>query len=108
MHGTVLKLLVKGQSYLEAGQLITFNLGDVNNAKMDNPIDPRFSGNYIITEIRHQVIKDEYKMTLGCAKDSVATSYGDVSQGVRMHRDGIHSANQSELQLEEIDGDIGR
>jgi len=106
VHGTALKLVVKGQSYLQAGQLITFNLGDVNSANTDNPNDPRFSGNYIITKIRHHVVKDEYKMILECAKDSVATSYGEVHQGVRMHRDGIHSANQSELQLEEIDGDI--
>ena len=47
-------------------------------------------------------------MHLECAKDSVATAYGEVSQGARMHRDGIHTANQSELQLEEIDYDIGR
>jgi len=106
VHGTALKLVIKGQSYLEVGQLITFNLGDVNNAKMDNPTDPRFSGNYIITKIRHQIVKDSYRMILACAKDSVATDYGDISRGVSVHGDGIHSANQSELQIEEIDGDI--
>ena len=108
VHGTALKLIVKGQSYIEAGQLITFNLADVNSANTDNPNDPRFSGNYIITKIRHKINKTQYKMHLECAKDSVATAYGEVSQGARMHRDGIHTANQSELQLEEIDYDIGR
>jgi hypothetical protein len=106
VHGTALRLVVKGQSYLQAGQLITFNLGDVNSANTDNPNDPRFSGNYIITKIRHQVTNNEYKMILACAKDSVATSYGEVHQGVRMHRDGIHRANKPGIQLEEIDGDI--
>ena len=106
-QGTALLLTVKGQSYIQAGDLITFNLTDVNTANTDNPNDPRFSGNYIITNVRHQVTNNQYRMNLECAKDSVATAYGEISQGVRMHRDGIHTANKTELQLEEIDGDIG-
>ena len=106
--GTALKLTVKGQSYLQPGNLITFHLKDVNSDKDSNsPTDPRFSGNYIITKIRHIVHLDDYKMILECAKDSVATSHDEVHQGVRMHRDGIHTANKSKLEIEEIDGDIG-
>ena len=41
----------------------------------ENPDDPRFSGNYIITKVRHHVTGEQYKMILECAKDSVATSY---------------------------------
>ena len=107
--GTALKLTVKGQSYLQPGNLIRFHLKDVNadNSNNDNPTDPRFSGNYIITKIRHIVHLDDYKMILECAKDSVATPHGEVHQGVRMHRDGIYSANRSKLQEEVIDSDIG-
>jgi hypothetical protein len=109
-HGTALILTVKGQSYLQAGHLITFNLADVNSANTDNPNDPRFSGNYIITKIRHHVTKDQYRMILECAKDSVATSYGELGDGYNGADAGfamnIHRANKSELQLEEIDGDI--
>ena len=105
---TALKLTVKGQSYLQPGNLIRFHLKDVNaDIDKDNPEDPRFSGNYIITKIRHMVHLEEYKMILECAKDSVATSYGEVHQGVRLHRDGIHKASKSKLQIEEIDSDIG-
>ena len=107
--GTALKLTVKGQSYLQPGNLIRFHLRDVNadNTNNDNPVDPRFSGNYIITKIRHIVHLEDYKMILECAKDSVATAYGEVHQGVRMHRDGIHTASKPKLQIEEIDSDIG-
>ena len=109
-HGTALILTVKGQSYLQAGHLITFNLADVNSANTDNPNDPRFSGNYIITKIRHHVTKDQYRMILECAKDSVATSYGELGDGYNGADAGfamnIHRANKSELQLEEIDSDI--
>ena len=110
VHGTALKLIIKGQSYIQAGDLITFSLADVNSANTENPNDPRFSGNYVITKIRHQVIKDAYRMVLECAKDSVATSYGELGDGYNGADAGfamnIHTANKSELQLEEIDGDI--
>ena len=106
--GTAVRMTVKGQSYLQPGNLIRFHLKDVNaDIDKDNPVDPRFSGNYIITKIRHIVHLEDYKMILECAKDSVATSYGEVHQGVRLHRDGIHKASKSKLQIEEIDSDIG-
>jgi len=107
-QGTVLKLTVQGQSQLEPGNLIRFNLKDVNgaNAKEADPTDPRFSGNYIITKIRHIVHLDDYKMILECAKDSVAKPQDSLSHGQRMHG-SVHTANRSELQIEEIDGPQG-
>ena len=102
MLGTALKLTVKGQSYLQPGNLIRFHLKDVNadNNSNDNPVDPYYSGNYVITKIRHIVHLEDYKMILECAKDSVATSYGSASQE-------IHTASKSSLEIEEIDSDIG-
>ncbi len=107
-HGTLLKLTVKGQSNLQAGDLIKFNLADVNadNKNNANPNDPRFSGHYVITKVRHQVTGDSYKMVLECAKDSVATGYQSPSIGLSLHGDGIHQTNQS-FSIEEIDSDIG-
>ena len=103
--------MIKGQSQVQAGQLITFNLGDVNSANTDNPNDPRFSGNYIITKVRHQVVKDQYRMILECAKDSVATEYGELGDGYNGADAGfamnIHKASKSSLEIEEIDSDIG-
>lgn len=106
IEGTSLLLTVKGQSYIQAGDLITFNLRDVNlDMNKENPDDPRFSGNYVITKVRHVVTGEQYKMILECAKDSVATAYQDLSLGQSLHG-GVHSTGKKTLQLEEIDGDI--
>ena len=102
-HGTVLKLTVQGQSQLQAGDLIRFNLKDVNSddSNQTNPNDPRFSGNYIITKIRHTVTGEYYKMILECAKDSVGTPYRESSRGQSLHG-SIHETKQS-FTKEDID-----
>ena len=105
VHGTALKLTVPGQSYIQAGDLIRFNLKDVNPSDGDpNPEDPRFAGNYIITKIRHKVTGDDYKMILECAKDSVATSYQDLARHPHLN---VHETSKSSIQLEEIDATVG-
>ena len=73
-NGTVLTMVVKGQSYLEAGDLIKFNMlaNDPSNPTM---LDPQYSGKYIITKIRHQVNDKKYTMALECAKDSVKSGF---------------------------------
>ena len=73
-NGTVLTMVVKGQSYLEAGDLIKFNMlaNDPSNPTM---FDPQYSGKYIITKIRHQVNDKKYTMALECAKDSVRSGF---------------------------------
>ena len=72
--GTVLQLQVKGQSYIQAGQVIDFNLRPVEEEGMTadkKTYDPQYSGRYVITKIRHRVTKKDYKMVLECRKDSV-------------------------------------
>jgi len=73
-NGTVLTMVVKGQSWLEAGDLIKFNMltNDPINPTM---VDPQYSGKYIITKIRHQVNDKKYTMALECAKDSVRSGF---------------------------------
>ena len=71
LHGTTLKLVVKGQSYLEPGDLIQFNIRPIDADKTDIEEDYRYSGQYVITKIRHQITSDIYTMVLECAKDSV-------------------------------------
>ena len=106
INGTELKLTIKGQSQLQAGDLIRFHLKDVNADRVrdGNPVDPRFSGNYIITKVRHTVVHDDYKMILQCVKDSVATSYGDIAPNPHLN---VHETSKSSTQFEELDGDIG-
>jgi hypothetical protein len=74
--GTNLKLTVKGQSYLEPGDVIKFNILSVEN-KQDSQgaLDPQFAGRYIISKIRHRVAGGEYIQVLECVKDSVFRPY---------------------------------
>ena len=82
-NGTVLTMVVKGQSYLEAGDLIKFNMLTVDE-KNPTMYDPQYSGKYVITKIRHQVTSKQYKMALECAKDSV--KYGFTQSDFRVER----------------------
>jgi hypothetical protein len=76
--GTRLQMTVKGQSILEVGDVIHFDLISVENrTNSAGAPDPQYSGRYIITKIRHRVTKDDYKMVLECAKDSVAKAYSN-------------------------------
>jgi len=70
--GTRLKLVVKGQSYLQAGDMIQFNLLSVESANSNRfDFDPQYSGRYIVANVRHRVTDMDYKMVLECVKDSV-------------------------------------
>ena len=71
VHGTTLKLVVKGQSYLEPGDLIEFKIRPIDSDNTDLEEDNRYSGQYVITKIRHQITSDIYTMVLECVKDSV-------------------------------------
>jgi hypothetical protein len=75
INGTALKLIIKGQSYLEAGDLIQFNMLAVDEKNTDGSFDPQYSGKYIITKIRHQINDKKYTMALECAKDSVKRGF---------------------------------
>ena len=76
--GTVLQLQVKGQSYIQPGQVIDFELrpveeeGETSDKKS---YDPQYSGRYIVSKVRHRVTKQEYKMVLEVKKDSVRESH---------------------------------
>jgi len=79
VHGTLLKLVVKGQSYLEAGDVIEFDIRPQDTHKeLVDVKDHRFAGKYIVVKIRHQIANSEYKMVLECAKDS---SYSALASG---------------------------
>ena len=75
LNGTTLKLTVKGQSYIEAGDVIEFKMRAIDEKNPDGEEDPQFSGRYIITKVRHKINPTRYDMILECAKDSVKTGY---------------------------------
>ena len=76
LAGTRLEMTIKGQSYLEVGDVIQFNLQTVENKKTsDGAFDPQYSGRYVITKMRHRVTTTEYINVIELIKDSVAKAY---------------------------------
>ena len=78
-HGTAIKMTIKGQPGISAGDLVVINLKDPNadrdrSSNDTNRDDPRFSGRYVITKLRHQITGDKHTMMLEITKDSSAQS----------------------------------
>ena len=74
--GTQLRMTIKGQSFIQVGDVIAFDLVSVEpRTDSAGAVDPQFSGRYIITKIRHRVTPDEYLQVLECSKDSVFKRY---------------------------------
>jgi hypothetical protein len=86
VQGTTLKLVVKGQSYLEAGDLIEFRLRSVDEKNTDGAEDPQYAGKYVITKIRHQINAEKYVMVLECAKDSVKEGFSTTDYKIPRNR----------------------
>jgi len=78
--GTTIEMTVKGQSYIEPGDVILFDLrppqgeGQTNDRKN---YDKQYSGRYIVCSIRHRVTDIDYKLILVVKKDSVREPFGD-------------------------------
>jgi len=79
--GTKLKMTIKGQSYLQVGDVIQFNILSVENkVQSEGKLDPHYSGRYIIEKMRHRVTTNEYIQVIECAKDSVVNAYSKYTR----------------------------
>ena len=101
INGTALHLVVKGQSYLEPGDLIKFNLLSVDEKNPDGKQDPQYSGKYVITKIRHQVNDTKYTMAIEAAKDS--TKRGFTTNDFQIEKNPNHPGYRNTYQKEEPD-----
>lgn len=75
--GTTIEMTVPGQTQIQPGEIIHFELRPVETEgeTVDKKsYDPQYSGRYIITKVRHRVTKQDYKMVFECKKDSVRES----------------------------------
>ena len=75
--GTTIEMTVPGQTQIQPGEIIHFELRPVETegeTPDKKPYDPQYSGRYIITKVRHRVTKQDYKMVFECKKDSVRES----------------------------------
>ena len=78
-HGTTLKMRIKGQTKINAGDLIKIHLKDPNASRDSSGLDrhrhdERFSGDWIITKLRHQITGELHTIQLECVKDAVGSS----------------------------------
>ena len=79
LYNNILTLEVHGNSFLGAGDMISFELPlmrPVGDGEKQQP-NPQLSGRYLITAIKHTISADtgKYHMALGCSKDSVKQGY---------------------------------
>jgi hypothetical protein len=102
VNGTALHMVVKGQSYLEPGDIIEFKLLAVDEKNPDGQEDPQYSGKYIITKIRHQVNDTKYTMALECAKDSTRRGFSNTDFKVQRNKNNPKYRNTYEAEEPDI------
>ena len=65
-----IRIVLPGDGILESGDIINFELPSPE-PDGEKSFDKYYSGNYLITAIRHTFSKNDYKITLECARDSL-------------------------------------
>jgi hypothetical protein len=70
---TRIKISVPGDAALTVGLIVNFQLLSLN--PNNKTIDPYYSGNYLITAVRHMITMNEYKTVLEISKESVTKAY---------------------------------
>ena len=70
---------IKGQTKINAGDLIKIHLKDPNASRDSSGLDrhrhdERFSGDWVITKLRHQITGELHTIQLECVKDAVGSS----------------------------------
>jgi len=79
LNYTRVKITVPGDPGLTVGRVITFNLLSKDPNKKEP--DDFYSGNYLITAVRHMMTVHQYRTVLELAKESNATQYSAVNTG---------------------------
>src|SRR5210317_2016973 len=78
LKGTNLRLLRQGNSLIQAGDIITFDLPLMRPLGQDRQeSNPYYGGRYMVTAIKHviNISAQRYEMVLNCMKDAVRTPY---------------------------------
>ena len=88
------KITVPGDPNLSAGSVITFNTYGINPVTFsqnsnDRKPDPFYSGNYLVTAVRHIVKNNGYITVIEMCKDSVATAYSTNNSGLQQLINGV-------------------
>ena len=76
--GTTIQMTIKGQTYIQPGNVIDFKVRPVEEEGLTadkKPYDAQYSGRYVVCKVRHRVTKQDYKMVLEVKKDSVKEAH---------------------------------
>jgi hypothetical protein len=81
------KISVPGDPLLTVGKVINFNLlsKDPNNKIPD----PFYSGNYLITSVKHLIAKLEYRTVLELTKDSNSSTYRQIDNASTIWQNSV-------------------
>jgi hypothetical protein len=110
-NSSVLKIVMPGHSYLQAGDVIKFELPAVEKGKgtlRDKRVDEHHSGRYLVTSLRHVVQDNHYTMVMECIKDSVYERIpsSNASQSYFPPRDKVANIyDEDEFQIMDIQQD---
>jgi hypothetical protein len=72
---TRVKITVPGDPLVTVGAVVEFQLGS-RNPNVNEP-DLYYSGNYLVTAVRHLITESDYKTVMEIAKESSVTKYPD-------------------------------
>jgi hypothetical protein len=84
---TRIRISVPGDSNLTVGRVITFNLATKN--PNSNELDKYYSGNYLITGVKHLIGLTEYKTILEITKESVPTQYPGTDNNSSIYKNTV-------------------
>jgi len=93
-NSTRIKVVIPGHSYIMVGDVVRFQLPSKEPNKGEKVLygyDEYHSGRYLISKLRHRLIRGEYKIVLELVKDSVMRNYEnlrDQSYEVQEREDG--------------------
>jgi hypothetical protein len=80
-----IKITVPGDPGLSAGKTVTFNTFQIQPSSYsqsgERPLDPFYSGKYLVSAVRHIVKNSSYITVLELCKESVGTAYPGYNAG---------------------------
>ena len=82
--GMVIEVTVPGDSRRRVGDIVRteFPAEPVVSNRQDDTTDLSISGKYMVTHIRHQIRKDDYKLVMELSRNSRAKRIPDINQGI--------------------------
>jgi hypothetical protein len=70
------KISIPGDPYMTVGNIITFNLPELTRTTDDKALDNFYSGNYLVTAVKHTIdIEGKFMTLMEISKESVPNQY---------------------------------